>query len=185
MTPQTQPQEEGVEVEQIDATPEQQAQYEALTKAALNAISDTPDKFSAFMESIAAGGERAIQAVAMVVVAMIEAGEAQVGVVQDEDVLESVVEALIAEVYQIAVDEQLLPPEVINEDVFSATYIELLLAWAQANPERLDEEDQATVQEIMAERGGQGGQGGQPAPTAGAPEPAPQGGLISQAGGMQ
>lgn len=150
----------GLEVEKFEATPEQQAQYEAVVNEALNAVSDTPDKFESFMDAISTGGERSMQVVAMVVVAMIDAAEKKTGPVQDDDVLEGVAEALISEVYGMAVEEGVLPPEVVNEDVFTATYMEFAIAWAQAHPERMDEEDQRAMEEMLAER--EAAQGGIP-----------------------
>lgn len=182
MTPQDpEMQSEGPQVETFDATPEQQAQYEAAVNEALNVISDTPEKFESFMKAVSAGGDRAMQAVAMIVVSMIDAAEQKLGPIQDDKVIEAVAEALISEVYGMAVDEGALPQEVINEDVFAATYLEFAIAWAQANPDRMDEEDQAAMQEMMAERqAAQGVPGEQNAMAKGVAQANQQQGLISR-----
>ena len=193
-----QDQPKGPKIKKREATDEEQKQYEEITKEALLMISEEPERFDAFMQAIEAGAPRATESVAQIVVAMMDKAEQRLGQqIQNDSVLEGVAEALITEVYNIAVEEGILDKKVINEDVFAATYFEFAKMWAKSHPERLDEADQKALQQQLAEeqreteqRSAQQPQQ-QPQQRPQQPQPQPQqpaqqqgGGLLAQAGGM-
>ena len=196
---QQQGQPKGPKVKKREATDEEQQQYEAITKEALLMITEKPERFDAFMQAIEAGAPRATKAIAQIVVAMMDKAEQRVGQqIQNDDVLEGVAEALITEVYNIAVDEGILNKQVMNEDVFAATYFEFAKMWAKSHPERLDEADQKALQQQLAEEQAEADQRSaqqpqqQPQQRPQQPQPQPQqqpvqqqgGGLLAQAGGV-
>ncbi len=172
------------QVKTREATPEEQQKYEQITREALLMITEKPERFDAFMQAVEAGAPRPTQAVAQIVAGLMDKAEQRAGQIERDSVLEGVAEALITEVYNIAVEEGILDQQVMNEDVFAATYLEFATIWAKSHPERLDEKDQRALEKIMALEQAQGGQGGggqsQPSQQ---PEPRQRGGMIAEAGG--
>lgn len=154
------------------ASPEEQAVYSAVIKAAMGAATKDSETFDAMMETLGASGELPAQNVARLVVTLIGQAEKETGQQLDDDMLESAAEELIATLYELAENDGAIQEQAITDELLAQTYMEFLMQWAQVHPDRLDEEDMAALQEMQA----QGGQQTQ--------QPQKQGGLIAQAGAM-
>lgn len=139
--------------QETQATPEEQAQFDAYFKAALGEVMGNPQAFERMMKALEAAKSNPIDGVARIALALYDKAEQKVGPIDDDDMTEALGEAIIEALLDMAEEGGII--ENVDAELANAIYVKLAQMWIQANPERADPED---VQYIQSNQGqAQGG----------------------------
>lgn len=149
--------EEEVEVEVVEATPEENAMLDKALRAALQPLTGAdPKQADAIDKQLMASGSMPERNLAHMAVPLIEMSEKAVGQpIVDEDMFEQLVKNVLDELIAQAMDLgaiDLSKVDVTPDEFLEVVFIEFLITWFQKYPDRMDDEDRAEMAETMAER---------------------------------
>lgn len=173
MPAQPQAPQQGPVMEEVEASPEEQAQFDSALTAALGPVSDSPEMFASMVQALESGGQMPDQNIARITLALMDAAEAKAGPIENDDLREALAETIISELVETSVNLGALKESDVSDDFAASTYMSFAIMWAEAHPDRLDDEDKATLAELQAQRQGAAGDPQKP-------QPQPQSGLLSQ-----
>lgn len=145
------PQQDAPQIEEIEATPEEQAVFQEYFKAALGEVLGNPEAFKSMMKAIEATRNNPIEGIARIAAALYEKAEKKLGPLDDDDISEGVGEGIIEALLDMAEEGGVLKPEEVNGDLAVGIYTKMAQIWIEQNPDRADPED---LQYIEAAKGG-------------------------------
>lgn len=184
-------QQQAQQQQEIAASDDENRLLDTAASAALAPLADeTPEVAQAVDQAVSAGGEMPERNLAMMAVALVDKGEKAVGRIDDPDMMEALASIVIWELVQMALAAglDLSQTGVEPEEFAEVVLVEFGLLYAEAHPERLDDEDRAEVQALKATRAGQPPQPesppGQQTPIARGVAAAAQPGRLSQSMGV-
>ena len=138
----------GFEVEEIEATPEEQAIYDQYIQAALGEVLGNAQVFESMMKAIESGRNNLIEGLARIALTLYEKAERKLGPLENDDIGEGVAEGIIEALLDMAVEGDVLNQNEVDEDVAQGVFYKMAQLWVEQNPDRADPEDVAYLQSM-------------------------------------
>lgn len=138
--------EQGAEVEEVQATPEEQAIADKYLKAALGEVLGNGQAFKAMMKSLEASRNNPVDGIARIAITLYEKAERKLGPLDDDDISEGVAEGIIEALLDMAQDAGVVDPNEVDADVAQGIYLKMTQLWIEQNPDRADPDDVAYLQ---------------------------------------
>jgi len=135
------------EVEEVQASPEEQKVYEQYFAAAVGEAFSNGNTFKSLAKAIEATRSDPASGIARIALSMYEKAERKLGPLDDDDTTEAVGEEIIGALLDIAVETGTLTDDQVDEELAAATYVKLTQMWIEQNPDRAAPEDVEFVQQ--------------------------------------